>query len=115
MEIDKRGDRRLVGIDLYNRSTRLLGEQRRAQGDCDTFQDMLNAELGTVQKSVDAIAEQVIAGMEAVIQMESPIPTEYQELVYQAARFSPGSGFNELLSEDELQEILLRLMGNRTL
>ncbi|UCF95884.1 MAG: hypothetical protein JSV89_11930, partial [Spirochaetaceae bacterium] len=71
--------------------------------------------LGTLQKSVDEVAKQVIAALEAVIEMKSPYPPEYQEVVYQAARFSPGSGFDQMLTESELGEINQRLRKNGTL
>jgi nucleoside 2-deoxyribosyltransferase len=93
----------------------LFAEERQALGGNDTFQAMMRAELGTVQKSVDEIAKQVIAGLEAVIEMKSPYPPEYQEVVYQALRFGPGSGFDELLTASELGEIIQRLRNNGTL
>jgi hypothetical protein len=57
----------------------------------------------------------VITALEAVIQLKSPYPPEYQEVVYQASRFSPGSGFDELLTTSELTEIIERLRKNGTL
>jgi hypothetical protein len=47
--------------------------------------------------------------------MKSPYPPEYQEVVYQAARFSPGSGFDQLLTASEPGEIIQRLKKNGTL
>jgi hypothetical protein len=75
----------------------------------------MKAELGTVQRSVEETAKQVTTGLEAVIEMDSPYPPEYQELVYQALRFSPGNGFEELLTASELDEIIQRLKKNGTL
>ena len=40
-------------------------------------------------------------GLEDVIKMELPYPPEYQEMVYKAMRFSPGSGFDQLLTESK--------------
>ena len=48
-------------------------------------------------------------------QMESPYPPEYQEIVYKASKFSAGSGFDKMLKEDELGEIIERLRKNGTL
>jgi len=93
----------------------LFAEERQAPGDSDTFQATMKAELGTAQKSVDEIAKQVIAGMESVVKMKSPYPPEYQEVVYKALRFSPGSGFDQLLTASELGEIIQRLRKNGTL
>ncbi len=75
----------------------------------------MKAELGTIQKSLDEVAKQVIDGLEAVIEMESPYPPEYQEVVYQASRYSPGSGFSELVTKSKLEEIAQRLRRNGTL
>jgi nucleoside 2-deoxyribosyltransferase len=93
----------------------LFAEERRALGDGDTFEATMKAEMGTVQKSVDEIAKQVVDGFEAVIKMESPIPPEYQEVVYEALRFSPGSGFDEMLTASRLDGIIQRLRTNGTL
>lgn len=93
----------------------LLTEDRQALGDSDTFQATMKAELGLVQKSVDELAKKVIAGLEAVLEMESPYPPEYQEVVYKAARISTGSGFDQLLTASELDEIIQRLRKNGTL
>jgi nucleoside 2-deoxyribosyltransferase len=106
-------------VDIHLNSfvvwARLFAEERQALGDSEPFQATMEAELGTAQKSVDEIARQVIAGLEAVIKMESPYPPEYQEIVYKAARFSPGSGFDQLLTASELGEIIQRLRKNGTL
>jgi nucleoside 2-deoxyribosyltransferase len=93
----------------------LLTEESRVPDDNEPFSATLKDELGLVQKSVDEIAKQVVAGMEAVIQMKSPYPPEYQEVVYKAVRFSPGSGFDQMLTESELGEIIQRLRKNGTL
>lgn len=93
----------------------IFTEERQESGGSDALQGMMNAELGTVQKSMDVIAQQIIAGLEAVIQIKSPYPPEYQEAVYQACRYSPGSGFDKLLTASELDEIIQRLRKNGTL
>jgi len=104
-----------VHLDSFAMWANLFAEERQALGDNDTFQTTMKAELGTVQKSVDEIAKQVITGLEAVIKMKSPYPPEYQEVVYKASRFSPGSGFDQLLTASELDEIIQRLKKNGTL
>lgn len=92
----------------------LLAEERQALGGGDTYEATLKAEMRTLQNSVDEIAKQIIAGFEAVIEMESPFPPEYQEVVYEALRFSVGSGFDEMLTASELAEIIQRLRTNGT-
>jgi hypothetical protein len=93
----------------------LFIEENQAFDENEPSQAAMETELGIVQESVDEIAKQVIAGMEAVLEMESPYPPEYQELVYKAARFSPGSGFDQMLTESELEKIIQRLKKNGTL
>jgi nucleoside 2-deoxyribosyltransferase len=93
----------------------IFTEERQVPGYSDTLQGMMKAELGTLQKSIDEVAKQVIVGLEAVLEMESPYPAEYQEVVYQALRYSPGSGFDKLLTESELDEIMQRFKKNSTL
>ena len=73
------------------------------------------AEIGTEKRSINEVAKQVIAGLEAVIEMKSPYQPEYQEVVYQASRYSLGSGFDELLPTSELEEIIVRSRKKRTL
>jgi nucleoside 2-deoxyribosyltransferase len=93
----------------------LFAEERQRLGDSNTLQEMMRAELGTLQKSADGIAQQIMAGLEAVIEMKSPCPPEYQEVVCHASRFSLGSSFAELLTRSELDEIINRLRKNWTL
>ena len=104
-----------IHLDSYVIWASLFAEERQALGGSDTFQATMKAELGTVQKSVDEIARQIIAGLEAVLKLKSPHPPEYQEILYKASRYSPGSGFDQLLTESELGEIIQRLRKNGTL
>ncbi|MEJ2597329.1 MAG: nucleoside 2-deoxyribosyltransferase [Anaerolineales bacterium] len=97
-----------IWADLFTAECRELGGS-------DTLQGMMKAELGTMQKSLDEVSRQVIAALEAVIKMKSPYPPEYQEVVYQASRYSPGRGFDQLLTTSELDEIMQRLRKNGTL
>lgn len=93
----------------------LLADEPQAPGDGDAFQALMEAEMGTLEKSVDEIARQIIAGLEAVIKLKSPYPSEYQETVYKVSRFSPGSGFDQVLTASELGEIIQSLRKNGTL
>jgi nucleoside 2-deoxyribosyltransferase len=108
---------RTVGIHLnsYLIWAELFADERQDPGDRAPLQWLMKAELDTLQKSVDEVAKQVITALEAVIQLKSPYLPEYQEVVYQASRFSPGSGFDELLTTSELAEIIQRLRKNGTL
>ena len=104
-----------VHIDSYLVNAGLLAEELEGLGDRGTFQAMMKAELNVVQKGVDEIADKVIDGLEAVVKVKSPYPPEYREIVYKALRYSPGSGFDQLLTDSELDEIIHRLRINGTL
>jgi nucleoside 2-deoxyribosyltransferase len=93
----------------------LFAAECQGLGDSAPLQEMMKAELGTLQKSIDEVAKHVIVGLEAVIEMKSPYPPELQEVVYEAARYSPGSDFDKLLTKNELDEIIQRLRKNGTL
>ena len=104
-----------VYVESLHAYVGLLAEERKALGDGVTVEATMKAELNTAQKGLDDIANKLIDGMEAVIKIKSPYPPEYQEMVYQASRYSPGSGFDQLLTEDELGETIQRLRKNGTL
>jgi len=104
-----------VHLHSYQIWAELFAEERQGSGNHGSLQGLLKAELSTLQKSVDEVAQQVISALEAVINMKSPYPSEYQEVVYQTSIFSPGSGFDELLTTSELSEIIKRLRKNGTL
>jgi nucleoside 2-deoxyribosyltransferase len=104
-----------IHLNSYRLWAELFAEERQDPGDSEPLHELMKAELDTLQKSVDEVAKQVITALEAVIKMKSPYPPEYQEVVYQASRFSPGSGFDELLTTSELAEIMQRLRKNGTL
>ncbi len=104
-----------VHIDSYLANAALLAKELEAPGASGAFQATMKAELNAVQEGVDEIAKKVIDGLEAVIAMKSPYPPEYQEIVYKALRYSVGSGFDQLLTENELDEIIGRLRTNGTL
>jgi len=103
-----------VKLDSFELWAGIFARESQGLDGSDMFQAIMKAELSTAQKSVEEIAKQVIAGLETVIEMKSPYPPEYQEVVYQASRFSPGCGFDELLTASELGEIMQRLRKNGT-
>jgi len=104
-----------IHLNSYGLWAKLLAAEHRSESDSESLPVLMQAELGTLRKSVDEIAMQVIAALESAIEMKSPYPQEYQEAVYQALRFGPGSGFDELLTADEVDEVVQRLKDNRTL
>jgi nucleoside 2-deoxyribosyltransferase len=105
-------------VGLLAEERKALGERLIAEGHTDeslNFEDILRAELNTVQKGFETIANRIIEGLETVIKMDSPYPAEYREMVYRALRYSPGSGFDQMLTEDELEGVIQRLRRNGTL
>jgi nucleoside 2-deoxyribosyltransferase len=104
-----------IHVDCYKMWAELFAGDHHSKDNSNGFQTVMQAELGSIQKSVDAIARQAITGLEAVLEMPSPYPATYQEAVYQTIRFTPGSSFDELLTADMLDEILQRLRNNGTL
>jgi len=99
----------------YRLWAELLSDEHRAGGDSKSLQVLMQAEMSTIQNSVDEIAKKVIDALESVIDMKSPYPQEYQEVVCEALRFGPGSSFDELLTASEVDKIVRRLKSNRTL
>lgn len=93
----------------------LMQEEHQALGDNPPPQAKMKTELDLVQKSVDKIAKQIIVGVEKVLEMESPYPPEYQEVVYQAVRYSLGGGFDQMLTAKKLDESIQRFRKNGTL
>lgn len=104
-----------IQMDSFAMYARLFTQERRAVGEGDTFQNTMEAEMSTVQKNVDAVAEKLIERLDAVLKLASPYPPEIQESVYRGFRYSPGSGFDQMLTESELTEIIQRLRRNGTL
>jgi len=89
-------------------------EEQMALGESDAFETTMSAELRTVEEGVAEIAQKMIEGLEAVLRLESPYPSEYQEMVYRASRYCVGSGFDELLTEAGLDETIQLLKINGT-
>jgi nucleoside 2-deoxyribosyltransferase len=104
-----------VHLNCFQLWAGLFAREQLDHDSGEAFQATMEAELGTIQKSMDAVAEEIVAGLEAVIKMPSPYPAAYQEMMYQALRFSPGYAFDELLTDEILEEILQRLKKNGTL
>lgn len=74
-----------------------------------TVQAGMEAEFRTAERGVDEIARGIIQALHAVLELPSSFPPEYREIVYRAARILPGAGFDQLVSEEELDRLLERL------
>jgi len=103
-----------VHVDSLINYISFFNKEYQALGDGVTFQATMKAELNTVQNGIDEISKKIIDGLEAVIRVGSPYPPEFQEFVYEAWRYSPGGGFDQLLTEKELGRIIQRLRKNGT-
>lgn len=104
-----------VHIDSLINYVGAFAQESERLGNGETFQTTMRAELNTVQKGIDEIASKITEGLEAALKLKSPYPDEYKEIVYQASRYSPGGGFDHLLTENDLTEIIQRLRKNDTL
>lgn len=104
-----------IHIHSYMLWAGLMEKERQASKENEQPQATLKTELVLLQKSAEEIAKQVIDALEEVLEMESPYPPEYQEIVYKAARLSLGSGFDQMLTDSELEQTIQRLRKNGTL
>jgi len=92
-----------------------FAEKWKTLGYISTFQTTIKAELETVMKGIDEIAQIIVGGLETVLGMKSPYPNEYLEFVYKAIRHCPGCGFEQLLSEEDLTILIQRFRESGTL
>lgn len=79
------------------------------------FDEVIEREKQAIEKGVGELAAKVIEGFEEVRQMPSPYPPEMAKAVYRAARLLPGSGYDELVSAEDLEALLIRLESHGTL
>jgi nucleoside 2-deoxyribosyltransferase len=104
-----------IHIDSVIDYIQMITKARETLGDTQSGGPFLEAELATIRRGIDAIAVRIIEALNAVVEMESPLPSELQEVVYQAVRYAPGAGFDQLLSEHQLKATLQKLMNHKTL
>ena len=104
-----------IHFDSLYKFTTGFADEREKLGNIDTFHTTIEAELQTVMMGIDELAQKIIHGLETVLEMKSPYPDEYQEIVYKVARYSPAGGFEQLLSEKELEALVEKFRRNGTL
>lgn len=104
-----------VRVPSYMLWADLFSKQRQGDGGSESLQEIMKAELATIKSSVDEIAKKVIAGFEEVLKTSSPYPPELQEVIYQAIRFSPGNGFDKLLTADLVEDMINKFREKRIL
>ncbi len=104
-----------IHIDSLMNYIASFADEQRVLSDGGKVETTIKAEFNVVQKGVDEISRKIIAGFESVLAMNSPYPLEYQVTVYKILRYSPGGGFEQLLTEEDLDKIIQRLRNNGTL
>jgi len=104
-----------VHYDSLIKFTGGLAEEWKMLGNVSTVQSTIKAELKTVMRGIDELAQIIIGGLETVLEIESPYPDEYQEIVYKIIRYSPGSGFEQLLSDEDLTTAVQKFRKSGTL
>lgn len=104
-----------VHFDSLMRFVGKFAEAWNTPGNMDTFETKIQTERKTVMQGIDEIAQKLIQGFEIVLEMKSPYPEEYQELMYKAARFSPGGNFEQLISEEEIKALVKKFRSVGTL
>jgi len=104
-----------VHIDSLMRYVSTFAEEYEEHDEGASFQSTIKAELNAVQKGIDEIAQALVTGLDSVLAIKAPYPLEYREVVYRVTRYTPGGGFEDLLAENELEEIIQRLRNKGTL
>jgi len=104
-----------VQYDSLIKFTGGCAEEWKKLGNVSTFETTIKAELKTVMRGIDEIAQIIIGGLDNVLAMKSPYSDEYQEIVYKIIRHSPGSGFEQLLSDEDLTILVRKFRKSGTL
>ena len=104
-----------VHVDSLIHYARTIADVRDMHGRGESYEKAIDNELKTVYQGIDDLAGKIIEGLEIVLKMKSPYPSDQREMIYHLARFSPGSGFDELLTEKLVDEIVGILKEKGTL
>lgn len=104
-----------VHVDALSNYINMITEEKETHRNDESEGNLIGAELVVVQRGIDALANELIIGLDSVIDMESPYPPELRKVVYEAVRYIPGAGFEQLFSEQNRKEILHKLSKHNTL
>lgn len=79
----------------------------------DLTESVIQSEMAAIHQGYQRIGQSLASALEEAVQMKSPYPPDYQEMVYHAARFAPGSCFEQMISDKEIIDIvnILKLKG----
>ncbi len=80
-----------------------------------SFESFLDLEKRPIEKGIEFIAQEILTAFDEVLQIPSPYPPEYRKMIYRAARHMPGSGFDDLVSEQGLEQLIENLEAHGTL
>jgi nucleoside 2-deoxyribosyltransferase len=105
----------IVHIDSLIDYVQMMTDARERLREAQSGEQVLEAEMAIVGRGIDAVALRLIEALESVVNMESPYPPELRKVVYEAVRYAPGSGFDQLLSEHHLEAVLQKLVERNTL
>lgn len=75
----------------------------------------LDLEQQIVESGIYHLADEIITGLEQVLQLPSPYPEKYQQEVYQQVRFMLGKDFEKMLTEENVRATISTLSSKGVL
>lgn len=81
----------------------------------ESFESLLELEKRSIDEGIESLTEQIMTAFDKVLQIPSPYPPDFRKMIYRAARLMPGSGFDELVTEQGLEQLIENLEAHGTL
>jgi nucleoside 2-deoxyribosyltransferase len=81
----------------------------------ESFESLLELEKRTIDDGIEYLTQEILAAFDEVLRIPSPYPPEFRKMIYHAARHMPGSGFEDLVTEQGLKKLLETLEVHGTL
>ncbi|QRN84081.1 nucleoside 2-deoxyribosyltransferase [Chloroflexota bacterium] len=97
--------------DYLNRWEKIKPEKQDPLG----FGELIRIEKQAMAQGVSDLAARIIAAFDEALEMTSPYSEAMKKEIYQAARLMPGSGFDQFVSEDDLEDLISRLQSHGSL
>jgi nucleoside 2-deoxyribosyltransferase len=85
------------------------------QGQDVGFETLIKREKQAMAQGVDDLAGRILTAFDEALEMPSPYPDDMKKEIYHAARLMPGSGFDQFVSEGDLEALIDRLAANGSL
>ena len=85
------------------------------QGQGLDFGALIEREKQAMAQGVRDLAGKIMAAFDEALGMPSPYPEDMKKEIYRAARLLPGSGFDQFVSEGDLEILIDRLESNGSL